>query len=248
MFESPMAKTRTAIPILMYHKVGAPVRSKADTFLNVSAEGFERQIRILRRIGFRAVTFEQAARGLTNGTALPQRPICLTFDDGYAHTAESALPALREAGWPATVFVPTGHVGDFNRWDEPLGHPVLPLLNWVDLAALTREGWEVGGHTVTHSRLADLTDCEAVREMRQGKEELESRLAVNVTSFCYPFGSIGAQTPLLCRRAGFRAACTTQSGLATPGTDPFLLPRVKVAYRDSVGGLLYRLLVRPRLP
>jgi peptidoglycan/xylan/chitin deacetylase (PgdA/CDA1 family) len=232
----------------MYHKVGAPVRSKADTFLNVSAESFKRQIRVLRRIGFGAITIEDAARGLRNGTALPPRPICITFDDGYAITAESALSVLREAGWPATVFVPTANVGDFNRWDEPLGHPILPILDWAELKALTQHGWEIGGHTVTHSRLADLTECEAEREMRQGKEELESHLSVNVTSFCYPFGSIGVETPSLCCRAGFRAACTTQSGLATQNTNPFLLPRVKVAYRDSVGGLLYRLLVRPRLP
>ncbi|MDQ2686250.1 MAG: hypothetical protein M3Y28_00110, partial [Armatimonadota bacterium] len=64
---------------------------------------------------------------------------------------------------------------------------------------------------------------------------------------CYPFGHINARTPELVRRAGFRAACTTRSGLACAANDPFLQPRVKV-YDPSIAVFLYRLLIRPTLP
>jgi peptidoglycan/xylan/chitin deacetylase (PgdA/CDA1 family) len=40
------------------------------------------------------------------------RPSCLlTFDDAWLDTFENAYPALREAGLPAAVFVPTGLIG-----------------------------------------------------------------------------------------------------------------------------------------
>ena len=49
-----MASVR--VPVLMYHKVGAPVASPADTFLNVPAPVFARQMRFLARTGHQAVT------------------------------------------------------------------------------------------------------------------------------------------------------------------------------------------------
>src|ERR1044071_887792 len=92
-----------AIPLLMYHKVGATCSSKQDRFLNVSARSFERQIRVLARFGYTGITFEQACRGLYEGAALPKRPVCVTFDDGYACVAEHAASALAKLGWTATV-------------------------------------------------------------------------------------------------------------------------------------------------
>lgn len=38
--------------------------------------------------------------------ALPERALLVTLDDGWADTAEYALPVLQEHGLPATVFVP----------------------------------------------------------------------------------------------------------------------------------------------
>ncbi len=236
------------IPILMYHKVGAPVLSKRDTFLNVSTRSFERQMRLLSRLGFHGITLEEAAQGLFEGKELPGKPVCVTFDDGYRNVTESALPALQQRDWPATVFVPTAYVSANNAWDEPLGQPLLPIMSWPELRELAGKGWEISGHTRTHPKLGELADDDALREMVEGKVEIESNLGNSVSTFCYPFGSVGPRTPEFCRTAGFRAACTTRSGLARTDSDPFLLPRVKIAYRDDVWGLLYRLLIRPRLP
>lgn len=228
----------------MYHKVGA----EPDRFLNVSVRSFTRQMRLLRKLGFSGITFDQAARGLFEGESIPPKPVCVTFDDGYANVAEFALPTLRERGWPATVFVPTAYVGLVNTWDEEYGHPVLPIMGWEELKRLSAEGWEMSGHTRTHPKLAELKDEAALKEMLDGKHDLEAGVGTEVTTFCYPFGSVGPMTPGLCRKVGFRAACTTRSGLARAESDPWLLPRVKIAYRDDVWGLLYRLLIRPRLP
>ena len=236
------------VPILMYHKVGAPVGSKADTFLNVSVRSFERQMRLLRRLGFSGIRLDEAAKGLFEGKQLPRKPVCVTFDDGYGNVAQSALPALHQLNWPATVFVPTAYVGATNKWDEGSGYPLLPIMSWPELKTLAGQGWEISGHTQTHPKLAELSDDHALREMRDGKSEIEANIGTPVSTFCYPFGSVGSRTPELCRQAGFRAACTTRSGLARADSDPFLLPRVKIAYRDDVWGLLYRLLIRPRLP
>lgn len=236
------------IPILMYHKVGVPVNSKADTFLNVSRHDFQRQMQVLRRMGYTGVTFVDAVEGLTEGKPLPKKPVCVTFDDGYTNVRENALPMLASLHWPATVFVPTAYVGSQNTWDVENGKPVLPIMDWQDLQGLQDYGWEMAGHTHSHPHLDRLKRESALREIERGGQEIDASLGKQARTFCYPFGGLNEETPELAKQAGFIGACTTKSGLANSGRDPMLLPRVKVAYRDGVLGLLYRLIIRPRLP
>src|SRR5437016_3033424 len=110
-----------SIPILMYHRIGVPVASKADTFLNVSTRSFGRQMRLLQRIGYEGITFAHAVEGLFHGKPLPRRPICVTFDDGFVNVAENAAPVLAEMRWPGTVFLPTAYAGGENEWEAESG-------------------------------------------------------------------------------------------------------------------------------
>jgi peptidoglycan/xylan/chitin deacetylase (PgdA/CDA1 family) len=246
--EGTKSHARTAVPILMYHKVGAVVDRPEDTFLNVSSEAFERQMHALARMHYRAVTFAQVVEALRSGLPLPRRTFAVTFDDGYTCVGDVAAPILAKHGFPATVFVVSGAAGGANTWDGATGRPVLPLMPWDRLRELGAAGWEMAGHTCTHPHLNELEDAEALREIAEGKAATEAQLNIRLQTFCYPFGHFNAQTPGLVRAAGFVGACTTRSGLAKRDTDPLLLPRVKIAYRDGVAGMLYRLMVRPRLP
>lgn len=242
-----MARHTNAVPILMYHKVGHPGSSPRDAFLNIPREAFRRQMQALARLGYQGRTFAEVADAHASGRRLPRRTCVITFDDGYRCVGESAAPLLAEFGWPATVFVVSDCAGATNAWDRPLGNPELPLMGWEELQQLLGRGWEIGGHTRTHRHLGALDDGEAYQEIADGKAEAEAQIGVPMQTFCYPFGHLNARTPELVRRAGFRAACTTRSGLACMANDPFLQPRVKV-YHPSVAVLLYRLLIRPALP
>lgn len=243
-----LSQARTTVPILMYHKVGAPVDRREDTFLNVSGDAFERQMRALAHLRYHALTFAQIVEALRLGRPLPRRAFAVTFDDGYTCVGEVAAPILAKYGFPATVFVVSEAAGRANTWDEATGRPVLPLMAWDRLRDLSQAGWEMAGHTCTHPHLNELEDAEALREIAEGKAAIEAQLDLSLQTFCYPFGHFNARTPDLVRSAGFMGACTTRSGLAKRDTDPFLLPRVKAAYRDGVAGMLYRLMIRPRLP
>src|SRR5262249_52771168 len=123
--------------------------------------------------------------------------------------------------------------------------PILPIMDWNALRELQSEGWEISGHTKSHPRMAELNDPEAIKELTESNSIMGAELGRSVKTFCYPFGSVGERTPKLVRGAGFIGACTTRSGLARSAADPFLLPRVKIACRDDVWGLWYRLKVRP---
>lgn len=243
-----MTVSRRAFPVLMYHKVGAPVAAARDRFLNVSATHFRRQMRALSRLGYQARPFADIVRALRGEICLPPRTVAITFDDGYQCIGDAAAPILAEFGFPATIFAVSQGAGRSNAWDRATGQPELPLLGWPELRALDAAGWEIGGHTRSHPHLDQLEDGAALREIALGKAEIEAEIGRTCQTFCYPFGHLSARTPGLVRAAGFLGACTTRSGLASARYDFCLLPRVKVASQDGVSGLLYRMLARPHLP
>lgn len=233
-------------PVFMYHKVGAPVSGHSDTFLNVSAHDFRRQMRILAKLGYTVRPFAEVAEAIQQNLSLPKGTCAVTFDDGYTCVGQHAAPILAEFGFPGTVFVVSQAIGQTNAWDGVTGRPVLPLMREDELRKLHTDGWEIAGHTRTHPHLDTLSDADALEEIRGGREELEAQFGFPLRTFCYPFGDYNERTPQIVTAAGYRGACTVQSGMARFQIDPNLIPRVKVAYRDGVFGFLYRLLVRAR--
>jgi len=238
---------KASCPVLMYHRVGHPVQSRSDRFLNISARAFERQIGLLARLGYRARTFAEVSEALSRGYSVPRRTVAITFDDGYRCVAEAARPILDRYGMPATVFVVSGCVGGENAWDAPTEHPVSPLMSWDTLRALADGGWEIAGHTRTHPRLGSMDDDAALADIANGKQDIQSMLGATVRTFCYPYGHLNASTPRLVRHVGYEGACTTRSGIAHSLNDPFLQPRVKV-YGESLLDFAFRLFLRRLLP
>jgi peptidoglycan/xylan/chitin deacetylase (PgdA/CDA1 family) len=232
----------------MYHKVGALTNGISDTFVNVTAASFSRQMSVMSRMGYVAVTFADVLKSFYGGLALPRKCFVITFDDGYQSVSEHAAPILERYKFPATVFAVSGMVGRTNEWDEVGGRPIHPLMSWDELCNLQSTGWEIAGHTMTHPHLNRLSASAALCEVENGKREIEARLGTRVESFCYPYGDYADNTPDVVRKAGYLGACTTKSGLATARKSLFLLPRVKISHSDDVAGLLYKLHLRPMLP
>lgn len=97
------------------------------------------------------------------------------------------------------------------------------------MAAGRRGGMEVGAHTRTHPRLTQCDDTRMHNEIGGSKRELEDRLGIPISQFCYPYGDVDERTAHAVRQAGFAAATTTHRGRAMAGTDPWRLPRIQVA-------------------
>lgn len=89
-----------------------------------------RHICELARREFEVLSLADAVEVLAGRRVAQRDVVAFTFDDGYRDVYRNALPVLRELGVPATVFVPTGLIGD----REPLLHDRLfSLLNCARL-------------------------------------------------------------------------------------------------------------------
>ena len=82
-------------------------------------------------------------------------------------------------------------------------------MSWRQLRELATAGFEIGGHTISHAFLPELSYSELVEEVKGGKQLLESRLDVSIQTFAYPNGmpyDVSDRVIRAVQEAGFRAA------------------------------------------
>jgi peptidoglycan/xylan/chitin deacetylase (PgdA/CDA1 family) len=102
--------------ILAYHRVA---EANADPWaLDVSPAHFAEQMQVLTTIA-NPISLQDLVRARSD-RELPPRPVCITFDDGYADNLRAAKPTLEGFRVPGTVFVTTGFIGGLENlwWDE----------------------------------------------------------------------------------------------------------------------------------
>ena len=93
--------------ILVYHRVA---EANVDPWaLGVSPAHFAQQLQVLNTIA-NPVSLRDLLSAKSD-RELPPRPVCITFDDGYADNLYAAKPALEAYRVPATVYVTTGYLG-----------------------------------------------------------------------------------------------------------------------------------------
>ena len=184
---------------------------------------------VLAECRYRPISLGDLATWLAGGTELPDRPVVITFDDGFADFAAQAAPVLLARGWSATVFLPTGRMGGPEDWAGANTDPPRPLMNWEQVKTLAGEGFEFGGHSVTHPNLTDLSPADLEREVRQSREEIRERLGRQPASFAPPYG---ASNPLVRREIAkwYGISVGTRLQRAAPDSDRYDVPRIEMHY------------------
>ncbi|MEV5988974.1 polysaccharide deacetylase family protein [Streptomyces sp. NPDC052051] len=228
-----------AVPILMYHSV-ATAPTRATRALSVTPEAFAAQVALLADLGCTPVTTEALARSWREGGALPERPVLITFDDGYEGVHRHALPALAQHAFAATLFVSTGWI----RGDHDTGGGLDTMLDWDQIRQLAASGVEIGGHSHTHPQLDQLTDDALTHELRHCTEIITGELGARPVSFAYPYGYSSRRVRQSVRQAGYRQSLAVGNALAHRRQGPYALRRVTV--RRTTGLAEFERLVQGR--
>jgi peptidoglycan/xylan/chitin deacetylase (PgdA/CDA1 family) len=224
------------LTILMYHKIDdlRPGVRYPGNF--VSPAAFEAQIDALVAWGYRTIGFEQWLDYRDGRLAtLPEKPLIVTFDDGYTCFARNAWPVLKSRGLGASVFLVAGQIGGTNAWDK--GELSEPLLSQDQIRALQADGVHFGSHSVNHFALAKIPPAQALDELKRSRELLGELLERDVSVFAYPFSNQSADVRDLARQAGYRAAVRGKGRMNWRSTDPLGLRRIKVEPNMSPANL-----------
>jgi peptidoglycan/xylan/chitin deacetylase (PgdA/CDA1 family) len=246
------------IPVLMYHSIADDVDNGVHPYFRTvtRAARFAEQVEFLRQRGYQGVTLANAAcqlrrAGMTSG-AVPtsdhkpahklaqtpvqktvQKPVVLSFDDGFRDFYTTAFPILQRAGFSATVFVSTDFIGKAFLTGRM-------CLDAHELRELRAHGMEVGSHSASHRHLVELPVVELAQELNTSKEVLQDITDHGVVSFSYPYRFPQQNRPFtrvladLLEKAGYKNGVTTTLGRACAEDDVLFLPRLPVNDCDDI--------------
>lgn len=224
------------VPILMYHSISDQAAPGFRKFV-VSPRTFAEQMTYLAQRDYRPLTVTQFVESIQGaGEPLPERPVILTFDDGFADFYSQALPVLESNSFTATLYVCTAFVGETSRWLQREGEAGRPMLTWEQLSDISARGVECGAHGHTHSALDAMSARQARQEILRPRQILEDKLACRISGFAYPFGYYSQAVRQIVRDCGYSSACAVRYALSSTGDDPFALARLIVTRNMDIGG------------
>ena len=149
----------TQVPILMYHHLSEDVTNSEM----VSPEQFEAQIRALSEAGYTGVSFDELQAYVLRGEPLPEKPVVITFDDGYRSNYTLAYPILQKYGMKATIFAIGVSFGTDHYKDTD--YAITPHFGAAEAAEMTASGLiSIQSHTYDMHQWPPYETDSAVRE------------------------------------------------------------------------------------
>ena len=217
-----------SVAILMYHVILAAPAGAPFPGLYTTPALFAAQMHALAAAGYHAVTMNQMWDNWHHGTPLPAgKPIVVSFDNGYESQYRFALPVLRSLGW----------VGVENL--QLSGLPVSQGgLSRRQVRGLVAAGWELDTQGYDHADLIALSASDLHFQVAVARQRIRALYGVHADWFCYPSGLYDATVIAAVKAAGFRGSTTVVPGWASPGEDPYRLPRLRVLADTSPDALL----------
>jgi len=202
----------TGIPILNYHEVD----NTFHTCLTMTPHDFSQQMQYLKDQGYHTITPAQLNDYLTKGTALPDKPVMITFDDGYVDNYTDAYPILKKYDMTGTIFIITSLVG------KP------GYLSWAQIKKMDKDNMAFGSHTITHRPLSELDENTVRQELTTSKQQIETQLGHSIHFIAYPEGKYNTMVERETKAAGYAGAFTVNAGRLHAGDDPYALNRVAI--------------------
>lgn len=212
-----MTPAPQGVLVLEYHHVSDDVEDEGWAY-TVPVADFKEQLDYLQAQGYTTISMQDFMRAKKGKQELPDKPVILTFDDGYEDNYTTLLPLLEERGMKATVYMVTNSIGRKG------------YLSWNQLRDMQNRGIELGSHTANHQPLTSLERDKQAEEMKLSKLLMEWNGLKTIFTFSYPNGAYDEGMPELLKENEYLTAVTGDGGLNTFKTNPYLLQRTNIPH------------------
>ena len=203
------------IPILEYHGVSDDIWGSENLF--VSPTELEQQLAYLIDHGYEPIWFEDLSH-----LSDYEKPVILTFDDGYEDNYTVLFPLLQKYQVKATFFVITGHLGGPHTMGEE------------QIREISRSGLvSVQSHGYSHRTVDTLSQAELTEEFEKSREILCRITGKIPCVFSYPEGIYTAQAVQTAKQYYKFGTRTTQHGWNT-GKHPLYADRYDIPRGTSL--------------
>ena len=218
------------LPIIMYHSL-----LKDSTYHGkyvLSPLQLEADLQYLQKEGYTTVHMADVIDYVTNGTPLPERPIVLSFDDGFYNNYVYAYP-LAEQYQAKMVIAPVGYYTDqYSESGEKNAN--YSYLTWDEIREMSKSGLiEFQNHTYNLHSSVDrkgagrkpgetLAEYESVlmADIGSMQEKLEVCTGIRPNTMVFPFGEVSDEGVAIARKLGFQAVFTCREKINLITRDP----------------------------
>ena len=158
------------VPVLMYHAVSDDLWGYWDLF--VSPETMEQELLYLQENGYETIWFEDLSH-----VEDFEKPVILTFDDGYDDNYTELFPLLQKYNAKATIFVIPKAIGTPHK------------MTAEQVQELSRSGLvSIQSHTYSHGNLSTMDEQTLIFEMEASQNYIAALTGQVPYTVCYPEG------------------------------------------------------------
>ncbi|MCH5349465.1 MAG: polysaccharide deacetylase family protein [Oscillospiraceae bacterium] len=206
------------VPVIMYHRLIKDPAKAGD--YAVSPDVFKEDMQYLTDNGYTSVLVRDLLDYTEAGAPLPEKPVVITFDDGYYNVMEYALPYMKENNIKAVMNIVGAYTERSTQEDEH--NPAYSYLTWDEISELDQSGlFEIGNHTSDMHSMTGRKGCkrlynENAEEYREAligdigmlQDILREKSGVTPVTFAYPYGFISSESKAILEEIGFKALLT----------------------------------------
>jgi peptidoglycan/xylan/chitin deacetylase (PgdA/CDA1 family) len=215
------------LPILLYHDLSESTDGAA-----VTPESFGRDMLALKENGYTAVSFADVRDYAERGTELPEKPVVISFDDGYRSNYLFAYEILKEFGMKGVVNMIGVSVGKSTYKDT--SQPIIPHFSYAEAREMYASGvMDFQSHSYAMHDSLPLEDPQTFRngvlpkkgegereyievfraDVLQSKTEAEKNIGADVFVYAYPMGFYSELTEALLIETGFSVTLSIEPGI-----------------------------------
>jgi peptidoglycan/xylan/chitin deacetylase (PgdA/CDA1 family) len=216
------------VPVLMYHHLDKSASNNAI----MTPERFEEHMAALKGAGYSAISLKQLTDYVDKGLELPENPVLITFDDGYASNYELAYPILEKYNMKAVINIIGVTVGKDTY--KGTGAPIIPHFTYKEAREMAASGIiEIQSHSYDMHNSEGVdddyrqgvnkkqgeTDEEYIEvfqnDFRRSQKGIIDNIGSQVISYAYPNGFYTTLSEVLLSRMGVSITMTVDEGMNT---------------------------------
>lgn len=212
------------LPIIMYHHI-LKDKSKHGKFV-ISPDEFESDLKYLKKNGYTTITADALIRYQEDGEPLPEKPVMLTFDDGYLSYSEYAVPLLKKYSMCAVVSIVGAYTDEYTKMQDR--NVSYAHLNWEDVEILsTTTHTEIQNHTYDmHKISGGRNGCAKMRgenddhykefftkDVEKMRNLIFDHTKKQANCFTYPFGFFCSEAEGEIKKMGFKMSLSCTEGV-----------------------------------
>ena len=231
------------LPILMYHSI-LKDNSGSPKYI-VTPSRLEEDLKYLKQNGYETVTVQDLIDYTENGKPLPEKPVMLTFDDGYYNNYYYAYPLMKKYNMKMVLSVVGKFTDTFSETDD--SNPNYSHLTWTLIDEMQKSGFvEIQNHTYNLHSTSGRMGCKKLRDeslqeyenlltddLTKLQEKLKQQTGKSPTAFTYPFGGVSNASYDIIKKLGFKASLSCSEGINTITKDGECLYMLKRFIRTS---------------